>query len=92
MIFMHGSQCLKDVINSDVSKMSFDNRRFFKMKNDGSAQNSKQVVCIQWVMSVESLPARERGLKLRNLSYPSQSVASLPARERGLKQFNNVYS
>jgi len=47
MIFMHGSQCLKDVINSDVSKMSFDNRRFFKMKNDGSAQNSKEVVYIQ---------------------------------------------
>jgi len=47
MIFMHGSQRSKDVLNSDVSKMPFDNRRFFKMKNDGSAQNSKQVVCIQ---------------------------------------------
>lgn len=47
MIFMHGSQCLKDVLNSDVSKMPFNDRRFFKVKNDGSAQNSKEVVYIQ---------------------------------------------
>jgi len=45
MIFMDGSQRLKDVLNSEVSKMPFDNRRFFKMKNDGSAQNSKEVLC-----------------------------------------------
>jgi len=47
MIFMHGSQRLKDVLNSDVSKMPLNNQRFFKMKNDGYAQNSKEVVCIQ---------------------------------------------
>ena len=46
MIFMRGSQWLKDVLNSEVSKMPFDNRRFFKMENDGYAQNSKEVVCI----------------------------------------------
>jgi len=45
MIFVHGSQRLKDVLNSEVSKMSFGNRSFCKMKNDGSAQNSKEVLC-----------------------------------------------
>jgi len=47
MFFMDGSQCLKDVLNSDVSKMSFNDRIIFKVKNDGSAQNSKEVVYIQ---------------------------------------------
>jgi ATP-dependent helicase HepA len=49
------------------------------------ARGLKQIEVLDGLAFAESLPARERGLKLLTSRRPTRFLGSLPARERGLK-------